>query len=151
MPDALPSAAPRTGLDYLRSFAEGDEAMPPIARLLGWHALQLEEGFVRIRFTAREEFYNPQGNVQGGILTAMLDDTMGPAGFTLLDTTTFAPTVDLNVSFIRPARAGYLIGEGRVVHQSKRFLRLEGRLTTEDGELVATATSTAVITQGGIQ
>ena len=31
------------------------------------------------RFTAREEFLNPAGQVQGGFLAAMLDDTLGPA------------------------------------------------------------------------
>ena len=54
----------------------------------------------------------------------------------------------LNVALARPARAGYLIGEGRVVHRSRGYLHLEGKLTTEDGELVATATATAAIKGG---
>jgi uncharacterized protein (TIGR00369 family) len=137
-----------TGLEVLKAAAAGEIPAPPVAGLLGWHALHLEPGLVRVRFQAREEFFNPQGVVQGGILAAMLDDTLGPAGFTLLDEGMFAPTISLNVTFIRPAHAGCLIGEGRVVHRSRGYLHLEGKLTTEDGDLIATATATAAIKGG---
>jgi uncharacterized protein (TIGR00369 family) len=134
----------RTGLDILREAAEADE-LPPAPALLGWQALDLKPGFVRVRYQARESFYNPQGAVQGGFLAAMLDDAMGPAAFTLLDGNSFAPTLEMNVSYLKPARAGVLIAEGSVIHQTKRFMHVEGRLKTEDGELVATATATLVV------
>ena len=134
-----------SGLDVLRAAANGSEPMPPCASLLGWEALSLEPGRVRVRFTAREEFDNPMGNVQGGFLAAMLDDTMGPALFTLLPADAFAPTLELKVSFLRPATAGALIGEGWVVHRTRNVAFLEGALSTEDGDLVATGTATARI------
>jgi uncharacterized protein (TIGR00369 family) len=137
----------RSGIDILRDAAEGRIEMPPAAALLGWQALEIRPGFVRVRYEAREEFYNPQGVVQGGFLTAMLDDTMGPAAFTLLDEGQFAPTLEMKVSFLRPARAGALFAEGNVVHQSRRFMHVEGRLMTEDGQLIATATATLVISR----
>jgi uncharacterized protein (TIGR00369 family) len=116
---------------------------PPVAELLGWKLLHVERGFVRVSFTAREEFYNPEGVVQGGIIAAMLDDAMGPAGFTVLESGQFAPTLELKVNFMRPARAGTLIGEGRVEHQTKSVVFLSGRLTDEQGTLIATASATA--------
>jgi uncharacterized protein (TIGR00369 family) len=136
--------APRTGLDVLREVAQTQE-LPPAPALLGWQALELRPGFVRVRYEASEAFYNPQGAVQGGFLAAMLDDAMGPAAFTLLDEGSFAPTLEMKVSFLRPARAGALIAEGSVVHQSRRFMHVEGKLMTEDGELVATGTATLVV------
>jgi uncharacterized protein (TIGR00369 family) len=136
--------AKRTGLDVLREAAEAME-LPPAPALLGWQALELKPGFVRVRYEAREAFYNPQGAVQGGFLAAMLDDAMGPAAFTLLDEGSFAPTLEMKVSFLRPARARALIAEGSVVHQSRRFMHVEGKLMTEDGELVATGTATLVV------
>jgi acyl-coenzyme A thioesterase PaaI-like protein len=66
-----------TGLDVLRAASEGTVEMPPAAGLLGWKALSLEPGHVRVRYTARPEFANPQGAIQGGFLAAMLDDAMG--------------------------------------------------------------------------
>ena len=77
--------------------------MPPAAELLGWEALSIEPGRVRVRYAAREAFYNPMGTVQGGFLAAMLDDAMGPALFTLLEEGQHAPTLEMKVSFVRPA------------------------------------------------
>ena len=139
------AAAQITGLDVLRAASEGTVEMPPAAALLGWKALSLEPGHVRVRYTARPEFGNPQGAIQGGFLAAMLDDAMGPALFTTLGAEDFAPTIEMKVSFLRPARPGQLIAEGRVVHQTRSLAFLEGTLATEDGDLVATATATARI------
>jgi uncharacterized protein (TIGR00369 family) len=139
------SAAPITGLDVLRAVTEGLVETPPAAALLGWKALSLEPGHIRVRYTARPEFGNPQGAIQGGFLAAMLDDAMGPALFTILAAEDFAPTIEMKVNFVRPARPGPLIAEGRVVHQTRSIAFLEGTLATEDGELVATASATACI------
>ncbi|HEY8765842.1 MAG TPA: PaaI family thioesterase [Dehalococcoidia bacterium] len=109
--------------------------------------MEIRPGHVRVRYEAREAFYKLQGVVQGGFLAAMLDDAMGPAAFTLLDEGSFAPTLEMKVSFVRPARAGPVIAEGHVLHQSRRFVHVEGRLTTEDGQLIATATATLVISR----
>jgi uncharacterized protein (TIGR00369 family) len=134
-----------TGLNVLRAASEGTIETPPAAALLGWKALTLEPGYVRVRYTARPEFGNPQGAIQGGFLAAMLDDAMGPALFTTLGAEDFAPTIEMKVNFVRPARPGTLIAEGRVVHQTRSLAFLEGTLATEDGDLIATATATARI------
>ncbi len=141
----MTTAVQVTGLDILRAADEGTVEMPPAAALLGWKALELEPGHVRIRYTARPEFGNPQGAIQGGFLAAMLDDAMGPALFTTLHADQFAPTVEMKVSFMRPARPGPIIAEGRIVHRTRSLAFLEGTLSTEDGDLIATATATARI------
>jgi uncharacterized protein (TIGR00369 family) len=134
-----------TGLDVLRAADEGLVEAPPAAALLGWKALDLEPGHVRVRYTARPEFVNPHGAIQGGFLAAMLDDAMGPALFTTLAADQFAPTIEIKVSFLRPARPGWIIAEGRVVHRTRSLAFLEGTLSTEDGELIATGSATARI------
>lgn len=131
------------GIGVLRAVAAGEAPPPPAAALLGWQALSIEPGWVRVQFTAREEFYNPMGSVQGGFLAAMLDDAMGPALFTLLEVGPPAPTIEMKVNFLRPAAAGVIIGEGRVVHLTRSIAFLEGTLSSEDGALIATATATA--------
>jgi uncharacterized protein (TIGR00369 family) len=136
------TAATRTGSDVLLDTIAGRGPMPPAAELLGWEALSIEPGRVRVRYTALEAFYNPMGTVQGGFLAAMLDDAMGPALFTLLDEGQHAPTLEMKVSFMRPAYAGPLIAEGRVAHKGRSVAFVEGELRSEDGQLVATATAT---------
>jgi len=79
---------------------EGRAPAPPVARLLGWklQAIDPEEGTIRVEFDARPDFVNPLGTVQGGILTAMLDDTMGPAAAALLGGDAFAQTLELKTA-----------------------------------------------------
>ena len=74
---------------------EGRAPMPPVARLLGWTLLSIdpERGEIRVRFEAKPDFLNPAGTVQGGILSAMLDDRMGPAAVALLGGNRLPPVV----------------------------------------------------------
>ena len=50
----------------------------------------------------------------------MLDDMLGPALVATLPAGSFAPTLELKVSSIRPAQVGKLIGVGRVVRAAAR-------------------------------
>src|SRR5205807_2031254 len=96
---------------------EGRVPLPPAPTLLGWQleAIDPDAGTITVRFEARTEFTNPQGNVQGGILAAMLDDTMGPALVATLPPGYFTPTLEMKVSYFAPAKVGPLWGHGRVV------------------------------------
>src|SRR6201989_2226160 len=94
---------------------------------------------------AREQFLNPVGAIQGGFLAAMLDDTLGPALVATLPPGMFAPTLDLHVQFLRPARPGRLVGRGRVVKRGREICFLSGELEGPDGRTVAVATATARI------
>lgn len=89
------------------------------------------------------------GNIQGGFLAAMLDDTLGPALVATLPDGEFAPTLELKVSFLRPAKPGQLIGRGRVVHRGGTIAFLAGDLYDGDGEHVASATATARVVRLG--
>lgn len=85
------------------------------------------------------------GSIQGGFLAAMLDDTLGPALVATLGPGEFAPTLDLTVQFLRPAKPGTLTGTGRVVHRGGSIAFLAGELADGSGRPVATATATARI------
>jgi molybdopterin converting factor subunit 1 len=123
--------------------------MPRYVDLLGMRPLSAEPGHVRMEFTASEQFLNPAGVVQGGFITAMLDDTMGPAAVAQLGPGYFAPTLELKVSFLRPVGPGTLVADGRVVHMGRSIAFLEGALADEEGNVVATATATARVVKLG--
>lgn len=120
---------------------------PPAAVLLGWEltAVDPEQGTIEVAFQAADQFLNPVGVVQGGFLAAMLDDTLGPALVATLAEDQFAPTLDLHVQFLRPARPGRLVGRGRIVQRGKEVCFLAGELLGPDDKPVAVATATARI------
>jgi uncharacterized protein (TIGR00369 family) len=118
---------------------------PPSSRLLGWHLIDArpKDGWIRIGFDGKTAFCNPAGFVQGGILSAMLDDTMGPAVFVMTDGRLYTATISLTVNFLAPALPGPIIGEAEVVQLGKTVAFVAGKLTAEDGTLLATATANA--------
>jgi uncharacterized protein (TIGR00369 family) len=125
---------------------DGRMPPPPCGKTLGTEFLKIdtERNIIELKFEATPGFLNPAGNVQGGFLAAMLDDTMGPALMATLDAGEFAPTLNLNVQFHRPAKPGPLRGVGRVVLRGKEVCQLSGELLQND-KIVATATATALI------
>src|SRR3979411_813272 len=120
-------------------------ATPPSSKLLGWHLIDArrEEGWVRIGFDGKPEFCNPAGYIQGGILSAMLDDTMGPAVFVMTDGKLYTATITMTVNFLAPARPGPIVGEANVIQLGKTIAFVEGRLMAANGTVLATATSSA--------
>ena len=126
-----------TALDHLTA--------PPSSKLLGWHLIDARpaEGWIRIGFDGKPEFCNPAGFVQGGILSAMLDDTMGPAVFVMTEGRLFTSTITMTVNFLAPAKPGPIVGEARVTQLGKTIAFMEGRLTAADGAVLATATTSA--------
>ena len=119
---------------------------PPAAETLGWAIEEIDPaaGTIRVSFDARPAFRNPMGNIQGGFLAAMLDDTMGPALAAMLGEGEVAPTLNLNVSFERPAHFGTIAGKGRVLKRGRDVCFLAGELY-QDGQRVASATATAIV------
>src|ERR1700733_8959713 len=109
---------------------EGRVAPPPSAVLLGWELVSIDPD---------------AGTIEVAFAAAMLDDTMGPALVATLGPGQFAPTTDLHVQFLRPARPGRLIGRGRVVRRGKDVAFLAGELADDSGQIVAVGTATAQI------
>lgn len=118
---------------------------PPCAKLLGWRLEDYDEarGWVRIAFTGRNDFLNPAGYIQGGILTAMLDDTMGPAVVVKSGGALFTATISLTVSFLAPAQPGPLFGEATVVQLGKTVAFMEGCLLDAERRMLARASASA--------
>jgi uncharacterized protein (TIGR00369 family) len=107
---------------------EGRAPKPKSAELLGWSldSIDPDAGTIVVRFEARDAFTNHMGNIQGGFLAAMLDDTMGPALIATLPPGYLAPTLEMKVSFLQPASVGILWGHGRVVNRGRSIGFVEG-------------------------
>lgn len=117
---------------------------PPCARLLGYEFLSVdhEAKTMRVRFQATPDMLNPAGTIQGGFLTAMLDDVMGSMMVVLTHGEKGPVSVDLHMQFLRPAKPGAYIGEARVMHTTNSTCFTEATLYNEAEEAVATARQT---------
>ena len=125
----------------------GELPPPAIAKTLNIEFVEVDTNAQTLtaRFNIGEEFTNPAGNVQGGILAAMLDDTMGPALAANLEPGKFASTLNLNVAFVKGAKPGKFLGKGKIINKGRSICYLSGELFDAENSLVATATATAKI------
>lgn len=126
-------------------FFNNPDAAPPIAKLLGWKLLahDAEKQWIRVGFDPKPEFLNPAGLIQGGILTAMLDDTFGPAVIVASQGTLYTSTIDLHTHFLRPVKLGPITTEAIVTKLGKKVAFTEGALFDADGNKCVRATSSA--------
>jgi len=89
-------------------------------------------------FLPTPEYEGYKGVVHGGIITALLDETMGKAICVVHDTLTM--TGKLEIRFRREARVGRkLVAEGRVTGCKGRFYETAGTVRDENGEVIVEA------------
>ena len=120
---------------------------PPTADLLGQELLAVDSvaGTVKMRFKVGLGMCNPMGNVQGGIVVAMLDDAAATAAIVKAGVRIVVPTIELKTSFLGPAKAdSWLHVEGRCIKLGKRVAFMEADMTDEAGTLLARLSTSAV-------
>ncbi len=138
----------QTGERYDGRRNRGDvHAWPALLAALGWRFLgaDIARGWIKVEFDGRSEFLNPAGRVQGGILAAMLDDTMGPAVLVKSEGALYPSSIDMNISFLGAAKRGRLVCEGEVLRLGKTVGFVEGRLMDAAGRLLVRATSSVML------
>lgn len=136
-----------SGLDYFSGLRDGSIAPPPIASLMNFDLVDARYGHVEFQCWPGEAHYNPLGMVHGGLACTLLDTVLGCAAHSTLEAGIGYTSIDLAVKYLRPItlQKGALRAEGSVVKTGPRVIFTEGRLSTGDGELLATATSTLLI------
>ena len=100
-------------------------------------------GNIKVEFDIDKKYCNPAGDVQGGIVSGMVDDTTALAFIFQNHFKKRPPTIELKTNFLYPTKPGKVIGYGRVVKSGKNIVFLEGRLE-QNNRTVVTSTSTCV-------
>jgi uncharacterized protein (TIGR00369 family) len=142
------AASDLPGLQVMQAIVDGTLPPPPIARLLEFEVLEVQEGRAVFAMQPAEWMYNPIGSVHGGIAATILDSCMGCAVHTTLEAGVAYTTADLQVRYIRAMSdtTGRVLAEGRLIHRGRRTATAEGRLFVESDErLLAHGTTGCVI------
>ena len=137
-----------SGLEHMRALIAGEIPPPPIAELMGFTLVSVDEGQALFRGEPGEQHLNPIGSVHGGFAATLLDSALACAVHTTLPAGIGYTTLELSVNLVRgitPA-TGPVLSEGRVLHLGRRTATAEARLTAEDGgALLAHAKTTCLI------
>jgi uncharacterized protein (TIGR00369 family) len=100
------------------------------------------DGYVRMSYDIGPDFCNPSGAVQGGIVTAMLDDAAAFACIVKAGKAIYVASLELKTTFLSAARQGRLYAEGHCIKLGKSFAFMEAELTDPDGKLLAKMSTT---------
>ncbi len=142
---SVPKAPTRSDAEVLAKFANS-KTRPPCSITLGLELIGVDQqaGSVRLKMVGQAEWCNPRGALQGGFVSAMLDEAMAIAGIVAGDMAFAVPTLELKTTFLRPCPAGPVEAEGRVVRWGKSAAFLEADLYDSEGRHVARASSTVL-------
>ena len=104
-------------------------------------------GELSMRYEIPERMHNGFGVVHGGIISAVLDQTMINALFLTDDELDESPTISMSICFIESLTSGSAIVTARPVFVGNRVAQLSAECFngTENRSLVATATSSTLL------
>lgn len=120
-------------------------AEPSVLTALGdgvCRELDGEAGRAVMEFTVRPEFCHSGGVAQGGFVTGWIDAAMAHAVIGRYGQQYWVASLEIKISFFRPARPGKVRAEGWIERAGRQTVFCEGRLLDLDGEVLAKGTST---------
>ena len=119
-------------------------SLPAVTTTLGGRFLSLVDGTLEAHYVGVPAFLNPAGQVQGGMLCAMLDDVTATLVMSTLAEGEHCATLSLSTSFLRPAKPGRMIGRATLVRRGRGVCNVNGELW-QDHKLVATGSAVCMV------
>lgn len=97
----------------------------------------LENGSLTARFPIQEKYLNPYRTMQGGMIAAAIDNTLGPLSVMIAPTNV---TRTIEVKYSRPVlmQMGHIVVQARLVERQELKLIFEAKVTSPNGDRLAT-------------
>ena len=136
-----------SGLAFVKGLTDGSQPLNTMAEVLDYDVVEAEVGRVVITAAPTGAYLNPQGTVHGGYSATLLDACMGLAVATTLDQGLGSTTLEFKITFMRPVvpDSGTITAVGTVLRSGRRAGYAEGKITDENGKLLAHATTSCMI------
>jgi uncharacterized protein (TIGR00369 family) len=144
---SMTKAVSMSGIDHLRAMMNGELPAPPFAELMQMKATVVEPGRVVFTCSPDDSMRNAAGVIHGGVACMVLDTVAGCALQTTLPSGKAFASVEIKVNYLKAIllKSGLLRAPGTVVESGSGVAFAECVMTDESGALVATASSTLLI------
>jgi len=114
-----------------------------LARTLGMEITEFKEGSCVVELKVSNKHLNMGGMAHGGVHATLLDTAMGGTLVSTLNKKEWCATAQLDISYLNAVNEGdHLIATADVIRRGRSIAHLEGRLSTSEGDLVASAKGT---------
>ncbi|MDD1729588.1 MAG: PaaI family thioesterase [Methanospirillum sp.] len=122
-------------MSYLDAISESGQHANPFFCLMGIFPKTWGDGRATLEMTVRPDMTNGEGWLQGGMYTALVDEAMALAIYTLLEEGQMIATISCNTTFLRGVRAGEtILAESNVIRKGRQIIFAEGTVLSEDGK-----------------
>jgi acyl-CoA thioesterase len=121
----------------------------PFFCLMGIDVVSLDSGKATISMRVRDDMLNGEGFLQGGMFTAIADEAMVLAIYSLLEEDQVLATISESTSFLKGAGPGMvLVAEGRIIKKGRRvvFSEADVRLKGQQDIIARSSASFAIST-----
>jgi acyl-CoA thioesterase len=136
-------------MSYFEQIKECGREANPFFCLMGIDVMEITDGKAALRMEIRPDMLNGEGWLQGGMFTALADEAMVLAIYSLLAEGETMATISETTSFMRGARDGFIVARGNVVKKGRRvaFAEAEVRDPQVGGQVMSRTTAAFALTK----
>lgn len=123
-------------MGYLQEIRKSGREANPFFLLMDIDIISFGNGEADLVMPVRPDMLNGAGWMQGGLFTALCDEAMALALFTILDEDCRIATVSESTSFLQGVRSGMITAHGQVTKRGRHIAFTEGWIkANSDGSL----------------
>lgn len=120
-------------MSYLDEIEQAGRNANPFFCLMGIEPVSWGEGKARLEMMVRSDMTNGEGWLQGGMYTALADEAMALAIYTLLEKGEMIATISFTTHFMRGVRAGDTIfAAASVIRRGRQIIFTEAVILGTD-------------------
>ena len=123
------------GLSLIQSYQDNNG----IVKALGMQLRILDAGYVTYTLNVQNKHLATPGFVHGGVLTTMLDATMGAGALTLVaEQEQVVSTIEMQVNFLMSAKINEtLVCTSTLIRKGRKVIFMKAEIRNEQNQLVA--------------
>lgn len=119
---------------YLEEIKRQGRSANPFFLLMGIDVHSFGNGQAELSMQVRPDMLNGAGWLQGGLYTALCDEAMALALFTLLKNGEFIATISESTSYLKGIKSGKIVAIGKVTKIGRQVAFTEGWVSKEIAE-----------------
>jgi len=116
-------------------------------KIFNFNFIEYKEGFLKLGAEFTVQTLNPNRTVQGGMMTALLDDITSLLIIYESKGSLYPNSTNLHSLHHRPLFEGKVFANATIIKKGKNIATIKGELFNSDGKIAATLMHTVVLTK----
>ena len=131
--------------DSIQKFLDFHKEAGGTGKLFNFKLVEYKEDYLELDGEFPDETLNPDGSVQGGMMTSMLDDVTALLLIIKSDASIYASSTNLHSHHHRPLFKGKVTAKAFLIKQGRTIASVRGEIYDDKGRLATTLMHTVFI------